>query len=411
MAAPLPPSAGSLRRLPAAVEAWWVQRAREAAGGVDAERALAALAPEVQRLSDRFTVARPARFEPYAGTPAERAAYGLFYFPPGWVRTGLPLAEARAVRRWQPPGGRALRLLDVGAGQGAAGLAAATLLSTWDPTVPIDLVALDHAPQALRDLERLARDVLPPPRGPRVTTVVTDVHRPAAWPAAAAGPFDLVLVSLVLNEVVPAGERHAARAWLEALAARLGPEGLLLVVEAGTQTEAARLTEVAADLVEHAGLHPWGPQLHPGAWRPAPDRRTWMHEVRRWSPPASLERVNRTLWRSVRELTFSYALLGRSAPAPLDPSPRIHRICSPVLRRRGRLTWLGLGADGRLAEFEVQDRDLERAERDRFLDLERGDVLVFPSLHPLGRPDAWRVPGPPEARRGPGMVDAPGALR
>src|SRR5688572_21510997 len=132
----------ALRRLPEPVEAWWVARAREAAQGAAAEHALRALAPEVQRLSDAFTCARPVAFADYARTPAERAAYGLFYFPQTWVRARFPLAEARIVHGWAPPS-RSLRLLDVGAGSGAAGLSIATALQASGAVDDIELTAVD----------------------------------------------------------------------------------------------------------------------------------------------------------------------------------------------------------------------------------------------------------------------------
>ena len=403
MTAVLPPERWTSRRVPASVDGWWMDRARAAIGGRDDAATLRALAPLVQALSDRFTKDRPERFGPYSGTAADRAAYGLFWFPQGWVRARLPLEEARAARGWAPRQGT-LRLLDVGSGSGATGLSLAAWLVERDPAARVDLVAVDQAPEALRALAALARHAVP--RGLALTTVAADARRPASWPDTAHGPFDLVVASFALNEMFAVEERAPARAWLADLARRLAPEGLSLVLEPGTQEQAARLTDLAADVVEHEGLHPWGPQLHAGPWRPRPDRRTWMHEVRRWSPPESLERVNRTLWRSVGELTFSYALLGRASPPPVEASPRIHRLCSPLRRLRGRLTWLGLGADGRLAEFEVQERDLTREERDGLLGLERGDVLAFAGLKGLGRADAWRVPGLPRSVKGPGIVDA-----
>jgi SAM-dependent methyltransferase len=380
----------ALRRLPAPVEAWWVARAREATGAASDADALRAMSPCVQRLSDAFTCARPARFGDYAKDAEDRAAYGLFYFPQGWVRARLPLAEARAVRGWAPPRGRVLRVLDVGAGTGAAGLSVGTWLLAARLADEVELVALDHAPEALAALDRLASEALPS-RHLRVTNVVADIRRTDGLPRA-AGPFDLVLASFVLNEAFGPGQDQAALAWLFALAGRLAPAGLLVVLEPGTKEASQRLAHLAARACTGPKLHAWGPQLHAGSWEPGEDRRTWMHEVRRWEPPASLAHVNRTLWRSVNELTFSYALLGRSAPAPLDASPRLHRLWSPVRRARGRLTWLGLGSDGHLGEYEVQDRSLTAAERERFLAFERGDVLEATEVVPLGRPDAWRLP-------------------
>ncbi len=393
--APAPSPAGfdSLRAVPAPVERWWVGQAQALAPRSTESEALARLAPAVQHLSDAFTAQRPAAFGDYARTPEQRLAYGLWFFPQSWVRARLPLEEACRVRGWQPPSGRALRVLDVGAGSGAAGLSVSTWLADRPGGQAAELTALDHAPAALAALERLAREALPDGLRPRVRCSVADARRPEAWPPQAQGPYDLVLVSFALDEAFPVGA-PGDLAWLEALAARLAPEGLLLILEPAVQASAARLLARAADLVERAALSPYGPQLHAGAWRPAPDRRTWMHEVRRWQAPASLALLNRSLWRSMAELTWSYALLGRTPPAPLPATPGLQRVASPVRALKGRLTWLGLTGEGRLAEFEVQTRDLDAAGRARMRALERGDVLEVEGLRPLGRPDAWRLPAP-----------------
>lgn len=398
------PALDALRALPAAVERWWAARAHAPVPGSTEVEALRRLAPEVQRLSDAFTCARPAAYGDYAQRPEALTAYGLWYFPQSWVRTRLPLAEAALVRGLALPTDRPLRVLDVGAGTGAAGLAAATWLATGpvERAAPVELVALDHAPAALEALERLSAEALPPAARPRVTCVRADARDPARWPAAAQGPFDLVLASFVLNELFPSavGTRPdpAVCAWLGALAERLGPEGLLLVLEPATKPEAVRTFARAADLVEQHGLHGWGPQLGPGAWRPPADRRTWPHEARRWTPPASLAVVNRTLWRSAGELTFSYALLGRRAPPPLPEALDGRgaltwvRAASPVRVLKGRRTWLAYGVPGRLLELEVQERDLDDTTGARLRRLERGDVLALERLAPLGRPDAYRLP-------------------
>lgn len=374
-AAPLPDPFAALRRVPAAVEGWWLARARQATGGRTDDEALERLTPAVAALSDTFTTARPKRFAPYGADPASRAAYGLWFGAQTWVRTRLPLAEAAVVRGWRPPA-RALRVLDVGAGSGAAGLSAATWLCTTQGVPQVHLTALDHAREPLAALERLAREALPPALAPQVTLLTADARTPADWPAAAHGPWDLIVVAFALNELWPAGDDEP-RALLAALGERLSPAGLLLVLEPAVQAQAYRVVRLAADLVEQAGLHAYGPQLSPGAWRPAEDPRTWPHEVRRWQMPASLARVNRRLWRSAAELTFSYALLGRSPPPPPPPGPHLLRLASPVKRAHGRRTWLGFTLAGDLGSYELQQRDGTRAELERLEALDRGDVLLL----------------------------------
>jgi len=371
----MPDAFAALRQVPAAVERWWLARAREATGKRTDEEALERLTPTVAALSDTFTTERPKRYAPYGIDAASRVAYGLWFGAQTWVRARLPLAEAAVVRGWRPPA-RPLRVLDVGAGSGAAGLSAATWLCAAEGVPQVHLTALDHAPEPLAALERLTREALPPALAPQVTTLKADARTPAHWPAATRGPWDLIVVAFALNELWPEGDEEA-RGLLATLSESLSPEGLLLVLEPAVQAQAHRLVRLAADLVEQAGLHAYGPQLSAGAWRPAEDPRTWPHEVRRWSVPASLARMNRRLWRSADELTFAYALLGRSSPPPPPPGPHLLRLASPVKRAHGRRTWLGFTVAGALASYELQDRDGTRAEIERLEALDRGDVLLL----------------------------------
>src|SRR5262245_61000648 len=111
----------SAREVPADVEAFWVEQARRRAKGEPTPLAAVARATDdVAALSDLFTVARPKRFPDYGGD-AQAVAYGLWFFPQTWCRVRFPLLEAVA-RGWEPPRERPARVLDLGAGTGAAGL-------------------------------------------------------------------------------------------------------------------------------------------------------------------------------------------------------------------------------------------------------------------------------------------------
>lgn len=369
-----PEPLAALRSVPPAVEAWWLAQARAATGAGDDEQALERLVPAVQALSDGFTVARPARLARYGDDPLARAAYALWFGTQAWVRTRLPLAMAHAQHGWRPRTG-ALRMLDIGAAGGAAGLSAATWLRTQGAT-QVELVALDHAAGALRDVEGLCRAALPAALAPRVATHACDARTPSRWPAATEGRYDLVLVSFTLNELFDADD-EAGTHWLGQMVRRLEPGGLLLALEPAVKERALSLLERTATLVQQGHAHAWGPQHGPGPWRPAPDTRTWPHEVRRWTMPQSVERLNRTLWRSAGELAYAYVLLGSEPPpAPAADAPP-WRLASALHKGHGKHAWLAYDRAGALVTLELQDRDATRAERERLGTLERGDLVVL----------------------------------
>jgi SAM-dependent methyltransferase len=383
---PNAPPKHPLRVLPAAVEAHWLAEARRVTGGADDVRALEGVLAPLAALSDGFTSARPTRFARYGNDLLARAAYDLWFGAQAWVRTPLPLGMARAVHGWAPPT-RPLRVLDVGSGSGAAGLSAAAWLAQAGSGA-VEVVALDHARGALLGVERLAEVAFPAAARPRVTTHVLDVRDAVVLGKVAPGPFDLIVVSFTFNELWPAAESAGPQDWLTGLLEKLAPEGLLLVLEPAPKEQALRLVDLAASLVEAGLAFSWGPHQGVGAWRPPPDPRTWPHEVRRWTVPASLVRLNRALWRSVAELTFSYALLGRRSPPP--PPGLRYRLASAPRRLKGRRHWLAWDDAGSLVTLELQDRDATREQRDRLEAAERGDLWTL-AAPPRAVGDALRL--------------------
>ena len=169
------------------VEAFWVERAKHAAGTASFEGALSRVIPVAAAVSDRFTTERPEQFRDYHQNSETLLAYGIFFFPQSWCRVRFALAEAADLRGWAVPADRPVRILDLGAGTGAAGLSAARwCLSRGAPSARLD--AVDHSPAALRVLEELAR-ATPAPRGDvRVATRAADLGGP--WAATFPGPYD-----------------------------------------------------------------------------------------------------------------------------------------------------------------------------------------------------------------------------
>src|SRR5262245_53675902 len=225
----------SAREVPAAVEAFWVERARlRARGEPTPQAAVARAAPDVAALSDLFTVARPERFPDYGGD-AQAVAYGLWFFPQTWCRARFPLLEAIA-RGWTPPRDREARVLDLCAGSGAAGLSAARLLLA-EGAPAARLLCVDRSRRALAHAEALAREA-PPPRG-RLDVRVheADVLAEDAVPAVREG-FDLVLLAFGLNEAFAGVSDDDAVRRLAAVAQRLSPTGLLVVLEPALRTTA-----------------------------------------------------------------------------------------------------------------------------------------------------------------------------
>jgi SAM-dependent methyltransferase len=378
----------SAREVPAAVEAFWVERARRRAPGDPTPMAaVARTVDDVSALSDLFTVARPERFPDYGGD-AQAVAYGLWFFPQTWCRVRFPLAEAIA-RGWAPPTDRPARVLDLGAGTGAAGLSAARrLLAGGAPAVRLD--AVDRSPRALAYVDALAREA-PPPRG-RLDVRLFEADLVADDLPAGREPYDLVLLAFAANEAFSTLSDDDAAERLARFAGRLAPTGLLVVLEPALRTTAERLRRLAAAAQERAGLHAFGPQPFDAPWRPRDGGRFWPHEVRTWRCPKSVATLNARLRRSVTELEFSFASLSPAAPRPLEASPSTFRLTSPLARKKGRRLFTGLATNGLEYRYDLLERNVDPDDARRLADVERGDLLTAARLEPHAEAGSFRVP-------------------
>jgi hypothetical protein len=234
--------------------------------------------------------------------------------------------------------------------------------------------------------------------GVDVAPVVGDLVRLDALPPAAAGPFDLIVVSFALNEAFPPGDDDAPRAWLAALATRLTPAGVLLVVEPALHATATRLRTLVAPLAEAGTLAVLAPDLHGRIAAPHPDPRFVDHEVRRWALPESVKRVNRILRRSLDELTFAFVALSPTAAPPYPDAPRRVRVTSPFGRLKGRRAFTSLDTTGARPTFDLLERTLSDDDETRVRAIERGDHVEILDCRPLGEPGWSRLPGPDAVR-------------
>jgi SAM-dependent methyltransferase len=417
-------SAVSARAYPDWLDWWWVERAGTHSGKKDAEEAVATYAAAVQKLSDMFTVARPgadavapkksgnAHFPDYGANEEMALGYGLFYFPQNFVRTRLALAEAVELRGWRPQVAgettRPVRVLDLGAGAGAAGLGAAMLLHERGLAEAVELTAVDHSADNLARLVSLAREKSARLPGLRVRTVAQNALE---W-ARNDGPreaeaFDLVVVGFALNEMLPAAQGLGARLELvHRLRRSLSENGLVLILEPALRETAEPLQELSDALCgkgasSHGPPIPrWGPYLgdHPCPLRA--EKKFWNHEVRRWTPPGAMTVLNRKLWREIGELKFAYALHGRVAPPELPevfrtkakaPTELTVRLVSPFHLGKGGFMAAGVSAEGVKYTLDLPTRGLAKEEIARLEQIERGDVLALRDLKPLGAPRTMRL--------------------
>lgn len=355
---------------PAAAEAHWIGRA-EAATDLLGDAAFERLAHSVARLSDLFTTERPeGRFPDYFAEEDLLAAYGIFFLPQSFVRTGYALAQAMELRGWRPRG-EIPAVLDLGSGPGSCGVSVAHHLRRLGAG-RVELVAVDRSPGALAGLERFAEDFLGP--AVAVRTRVGDAAKAETWPD---GDYDAIVAGFVLNEMAQL-DPPATLAWFGALRRRLRPGGLILLLEPAPRATAERLQRLSDQVCAQGLLTRAGPELDA---RPCPQLlggEHWNHESRPWAAPASAAYANRRLFRDLREVRFACALF---TDATLTELPReAVRLVSDVQIIKGLLRFIVVRA-GALQTVEVPTRGLSKHDvKALAATFGRGDVVTFPEM-------------------------------
>jgi len=363
---------------PGQLEHFWREEARLLWGFLPEEELLQRVRPHVQKLSDRFTVERGAGGPRYGEEPEARLAYGFFFFPQTFVRTQQALRECLARRSPRSEAGDgAIAVLDLGAGAGAAGFAALHALRERD----VRLLALDHSTESLATLRKgfeSGRNEL----WPRATleTRVGDLQRLDAL----SGGWDLVIASFAINEPFEGRPLAAAEEWLRGALGLLKPGGLLILLEPALKETSERLEHLRDRVAADAWAHIVAPCLHARACPLLAEGRYWCHEVRRWESPPLAEKINRTLFRDLPHLKYSFLALAAEAVAPGDAQPNRARLVAPVSEQHGKFVSRGCCADGALRDLDVLARHLSADEKLALRRMERGSRVTFEIERALG---------------------------
>lgn len=360
---------------PPTLEQWWLGEARRLLHARNDEGVFAALGDTVEALSNRFTAGRAEGSVAYMDHDRARAAYGLFFFPQTYVRTLFCIDEVLRRCAWRPSG-ISLRIADLGAGTGAAGLAVAERLGSL--AANLHLTAIDSSAAGLDAAARLAEDRAKLWPGLSLTQETGDlrtfVERTDQW--------DVIVSGFSLNECFEREEEAVADAWLAKALDRLAPGGLLLILDPAMPKTSLRLQRFRDSIATMDGIRVLAPCLHA---KPCPmlaqaGEGVFCHEVRSWKPPETLRFLNRHLFRSVHLLKYSFVAVARAPFPAVTVDPDAARMVSPLMELKGRSRGDVCGADGGLRCHEILARHADAS----LDDAERGDTIIWRTLRLLG---------------------------
>jgi ribosomal protein RSM22 (predicted rRNA methylase) len=347
------------------LEGWWVDRACRHYRVARLEDCITPLEKAVQSVSDSFSTDSRGEVPDYQGNPELMLAYGLFYFPQSFTRIQYVLSQIVA-QGWNSPADRPVRILDLGAGAGAAGFGAATVLQRSQ----IQGWALDHSDYALSIHAELS--AIAPAQSwqqERIDLRRQQKHR--------LPKMDLILLSFALNEM-PAMQEKTLDFWLR----RLHPRGVLLILEPFSKESISQLSRYRDRIVQETNYR----ILLPG--RPLPDypmlQKGDCEYVREWQIPESLRLLNRNLRRSIDVLKFCFLVITSQNETPLPSGASHFRLIAPFLQGKGKWRAAGYASDGVRREYEILSRHLTPELKRKLHTLKAGDIVRAVNVHPAG---------------------------
>lgn len=377
---------------PACVEKYWVRQVEQAYPEHDRGSALAQLDHPIRQLSDLFTCDRPKTYKNYGAAAETLLGYGIFFYPQTWTRVRYPVIEAHELRGWRAPHGRPIRILDIGSGMGAASASLAHLAIARLGASQAHITCVDHSGQALVQTHAVAATLREHGTPITIETRQGDFRKNGVLPEPKNGTYDLIVISFALNEAFGSDRNDDAYAWIRRLKPLLDREGLLLITEPALRTTAEFLYQLTDRVATDGLFHVWGPQLHNG---PCPAHYTgkyWSHEVRPFSPPPSLEWVNRKLFRGIHDLKFSFSILGLREAKAFPPSKLWIRLASPMSQMKGHFLFTGIASDGEKYTYDLPTRGYNKDELVAIQSIQRGDTIEVETVDPLSQ--HLRVPRP-----------------
>ena len=338
----------------------------------------ASLAEDVARLSRLLTRERNSLPHAYLRDKGLRRAYLAYFLPPNLAKIQLPLRELCS----HPDGFLAkerLHILDLGTGPGTAVLGIREFFRQGGSVQHLEFTAVDQVGENLKDAEALFRDAGGiSDKHSVLTTVRTGIEAVAH---RSGGPFDIIVLSNVLNEMfLQDPDRIGKRTDLvrDIMERLLAADGSCIIIEPALQETSRELLMVRDGIVDGGG-HVYSPCLVKGHCPALVHPRDWCHEDRHWDPPEAVKELDEQTGLRKDSLKFSYLILRNDARALADVyGPESYRVVSEPLVSKGKREFYFCGKEGRRLATRL-DKDASPGNR-AFEFLKRGEIVRVEGL-------------------------------
>jgi len=334
---------------------------------------LKTLAGHVTRLSQLLTRDRDRLPAAYLKDAGLRDAYRTYFLPPNAKKIEIPLSEL-ALAPGLLGAKDALRVLDLGSGPGTALIGVLEYFARQVQRPSLHCTAVDQvqenlaAAEELFAAERTAQGV--PASLRTIRSTIEDTLR------IVAGPFDLIILSNVLNELFAREGRRIEKRLVvleEYLTRLLADNGACIIIEPALR-ETARDLLLIRDGLLRQGFTIYAPCLCHAPCPALENPKDWCHEDTPWDPPAVIEEIDALTGLRKDSLKFSYLTVrkdGRSLSGLYDENA--FRVVSEPLITKGKTEYFLCNARGRRLVVRL-DKDVTPV-NEIYGSLQRGDVV------------------------------------
>ena len=206
--------------------------------------------------------------------------------------------------------------------------------------------------------------------------------------------FDIILLGYSLNEIIESEQISEIANWLEGVINLLSQNGYLIITEPAEKEACNNLQNVVSLISKRSKncfIH--APYFN-GLDCPLMDKQShyYSHEVRKNHFSNIQEKINRPLNLEINLVKFGMSILSKLKPKNMSMDARTCRIVSPINKKKGTVSFIGIASDGAEYRYEIQRRNLKPDQTKILTKLERGDVLNFNTLEPLMEDYKKRIP-------------------
>ena len=314
----------------------------------------------IQR-SEMYTTKRESLQGSSRHSDMDLAARALFFSIADAAKISIPLGELESKSHLPGLDGGQVRILDIGAGAGAMTLGIAEFYQKHDVALTSHMVDQDKAALAIASK---AASYLNQHGIPLKTTIQTG----RLSSVGLQGPFDIVVMGTVLNELTPDLRKEVIKHSLNAL----NEKGALIAIEPALRETSRNIHQLRDWVLNEKLACVFAPCVRRCSPCPALEHvKDWCHEDRPASLPEKTQQI--ALATGLRDggLKFSYLVLRKEEQ---ERSPDLFRVVSHPKRGKGVHQMMVCNDSGR-RELILQRRN--RSPSNRAIErARRGDTLL-----------------------------------